>query len=368
VRGNVVQFPWRPKRLDHSESRAAAERVLSVPIPERLKQVTELGFDDPELLLSVCETLRSRLETAPLAVRDESEFFYRFIEGSGERIGLYDEREYFLGELALTAATASRFLFRMDDTKLWLQRSEAKFALVQNANAHWARIAYQRLTVLMEERRTSEVLELAPMWESTFRQLEMPEEALTCRFLEGIALWELGEAGKAIEVYTSICADAEKMGNLRLIAQSANNLVGYLSEVGEEEQALEYAKKALALQKQLQDRVGFTKLQWSIGDLLRKQGKRAAALEAYRQAQNEAREVGLRGDLAALHLVVADLRLEAGQEAQAESEIRAALPIIDEEKMVPEGIAALALLRESLRRRKIDKQALRDLHGYFQES
>ena len=54
-------------------------------------------------------------------------------------------------------------------------------------------------------------------------------------------------------------------------------------------------------------------------------------------------------------------------EAQAEWEVRAALPIIEEEKMVPEGFAALTLLRESLRRRKLDRQALRNLHGYFRE-
>jgi hypothetical protein len=104
-----------------------------------------------------------------------------------------------------------------------------------------------------------------------------------------------------------------------------------------------------------------------MGDLFRKQGERAAALEAYRQALADAAELRMRGDVAAIHLVVADLLLEAGQEAQAEWEIRAALPIIDEEKMVPEGIAALSLLRESLRRRQIDKHALRGLHGYFRE-
>jgi hypothetical protein len=75
----------------------------------------------------------------------------------------------------------------------------------------------------------------------------------------------------------------------------------------------------------------------------------------------------MRGDEAAVLLVIADLLLEQGAEAQAEWEIRAALPIIDEEKMVPEGMAAYALLRESVRRRKIDRNALRDVHGYFQE-
>jgi hypothetical protein len=75
----------------------------------------------------------------------------------------------------------------------------------------------------------------------------------------------------------------------------------------------------------------------------------------------------MRGEVAALHLVVADLLLNQGAEAQAEWEIRAALPIIDEEKMVPEGMAAYALLRESVRRRKIDQNALRDVQAFFRE-
>jgi hypothetical protein len=113
--------------------------------------------------------------------------------------------------------------------------------------------------------------------------------------------------------------------------------------------------------------VHIVKLQGSIGYLFRRTKNRTAALDAYRQSLGGAIELGMRGDVAALHLVVADLLLEGGQDAQAEWEIRAALPIIDEEKMVPEGIAALSLLRDSLRHRQIDKQALRELHGYFQE-
>lgn len=86
-----------------------------------------------------------------------------------------------------------------------------------------------------------------------------------------------------------------------------------------------------------------------------------------RSALREAGEVGMRGDVAALHLVLADVLLGAGQDRQAEWEIRAALPIIEEEKMVPEGYAALSLLQESLRRRQIDRNALRNLHGYFRD-
>lgn len=90
---------WANRIGNVSGARSRAERVLSIAIPERAAE-----------------------------------------------IGLPDERDYFLGEFALTAGTANRVLFRAAEAKLWFQRAEANFALVQNANAHWARVAYQRLS------------------------------------------------------------------------------------------------------------------------------------------------------------------------------------------------------------------------------
>jgi hypothetical protein len=105
-----------------------------------------------------------------------------------------------------------------------------------------------------------------------------------------------------------------------------------------------------------------------MGDLFRVTGQPSPAVEAYRSAQIEFAEIGMRGDVAALQLVVADLLLDLGQDEAARREILAALPAIDEIQMVPEGMAALALLRESVRGRRIDRAALRELHGYFDRS
>jgi len=367
VTGRLVPFPRRSRRLYPEEGRPAAERVLATPISERACRAKELRLEDPELLLCLCELLRMRLETSPAAVKEESEFSYSFLATPERRIGDFDEREYFLGELALTAGTACRFLFRREEARQWFDRAEANFVLVANAGAHTGRLAYQRLALAVEERRFEEVLELAPLWYRNFLRLELPEDALKCRFLEGLAYWEIGQSWKAIEVFRGICAEAEALRNVRLIAQAANNLVHFYSNLGDSEEALAYSRKALPLLNQLNSRVHLAKLHGSIGDLLRRQGNLAGAIEAYRSAIAESEDIGMRGDVAARHLVLADVLLEVGQERQAEWEIRAALPIIDEEKMVPEGIAALSLLRESLLRRQIDRKALRDLHGYFQE-
>jgi tetratricopeptide (TPR) repeat protein len=197
--------------------------------------------------------------------------------------------------------------------------------------------------------------------------LGLAEDALKCQFLEGLAQWEMGRSEAAIVTYCEIAEKAQHLRSPKLEAQALNNLAHFHSSLGDSRKTLQYSQKALPLLKRLKNRVGLAKLQWSIGDLLKHEGNYPAAVEAYRSAQTEAREIGLRGDLAALHLVLADVFLETDQGAQAEWEIRAALPIIEEEQMVPEGMAALSLLRESLRRRQINRQALRELHGYFQE-
>ena len=93
----------------------------------------------------------------------------------------------------------------------------------------------------------------------------------------------------------------------------------------------------------------------------------SAAIEAYRQAQEQFEALGMRADIAALSLIIGDLLLDQGQNAEALREIAAALPVIDELKMAPEGMAALSLLRESARRQEVNRAALRELHGYFPE-
>ena len=79
-------------------------------------------------------------------------------------------------------------------------------------------------------------------------------------------------------------------------------------------------------------------------------------------------DVDMRADVAALHLVIADLLLDLGEEGTARQAVLEALPVIQELQMVPEGMAALQLLRESLREERIDRPALRELHGYFPEA
>jgi tetratricopeptide (TPR) repeat protein len=232
---------------------------------------------------------------------------------------------------------------------------------------HFARVAYQKLALSVEERQFREVLDLSPLCAETCRRVGLVEEALKTRFVEGLAHRDLGDVKRATELFHEILRDAESLGDVCLEALAANNLAQLYRVLGDQKEAMAWAHRALPILKQLGNLVGLAKMRWCVGDILREEGKLTESVAAYREALGEAEKIGIRGDVAAIRLVLADVLLQLGNEPEAEWQVRAALPIIEEERMVPEGLAALSLLQESLRRRKIDHQALRSLHGYFRE-
>src|SRR5262249_25981073 len=111
---------------------------------------------------------------------------------SGRKLGIFDERDYFLGETALLAGTASRVLGQRTEADLWFERAEAGFRHTINPAPLLATGSYQRLALRCEVGQYREVVELAPMLGSSFDKLNMPRERAKCILLEGLALKQSG--------------------------------------------------------------------------------------------------------------------------------------------------------------------------------
>lgn len=328
---------------------------------------TQESLIETEAMLAACERLREQQDGLPAVVRQEAEFFYRFLR-EPKLAGLVNERQYFLGEFALIAGTCCRQLSCRDEARVWFDRAEAAYEGTLSSTADLARLAYQRLALRMEERQVEEVMALVPALIERFENLGMLEDAVKCRVLQGLALLISSRFVEAVEVFSEICHKAETLGNRKLVSAGLVNLTHCYALLGEFSKAFESSEKAIPLLRAENDKIGLAKVEWGLGTLLRGQGQIPAAIEMYRASQKELESIGVRGDVAMLRLVVADLLLERGQGQEAMREILAALPVIDELKMVPEGMAALSLLRDSLRHQKINQQALSDLHRYFEET
>lgn len=363
---------FRRRTLTTEQGKAMAARALEMPIAERAAKASELHLDDPEVLLALFGMLRDRWQTEPAEVLAEAEFAYGYLEmlepydPHGPMLG--DEREYFLGEAARVAGTACRLLSRREEARRWFDMAEGWFFQTANAVGNLAQLSYQKLALRTEERQFSDVLRLLPQLVRTFESLEMFEDALKCRFLEGQALRETDQLPKAVELFQEIARQARDLGKGNLLGMAYGDLMQIHAFLGETEKAFDLACEATPLLRSLGNRIALAKLQWGLGALLRGQGKFAEAVEAYRASQREFVEIQMRADVAAIQLVVADLLLDLGQDAQARWEIQVALPVIDEFKLVPESVAALSLLRQSLQNHRINREALRELHGYFLDS
>ena len=171
----------------------------------------------------------------------------------------------------------------------------------------------------------------------------MHDEALKCRFLEGLALLETDELSAAVDRSSGDrSVEAEKIGNSRLLGTALREPDEHLRDDGERRGRHEASAKAIPVLRRLDDRVALAKVQWGLATLLRETGQIAASIGAYRRRSRSSRSIGMRADIAALNLVVADLLLEEGRDAGCSREIAAALPVISELKMAPEGMAALS--------------------------
>ena len=302
---------------------------------------------------------------------DEAAFLYSYLETLDPKYPtdafLLDEREYFLGETARIAAAVSRQLAHREEAKHWLDLAEGWFLLTENAAGNLSKISYQRLALRFEERDFHSVRQLLPQLIMSFERLEMRDDALKSRLLGALLLKETNELPAAITALNEVVTEARESKNDILMAWAYVNLVQIHGLLGNVDSAVSEAKAASPILLRVGNRIGLAKMQWGIGFLLRSKGDFTAAIEAYRRAQDEFSELNMRADAAAVYLVIADLLIDNGRDKQAEWEIRQALPIIDEYKLVPEGFAALTMLRESVRRQSIDRQALRNLHGYVEE-
>jgi tetratricopeptide (TPR) repeat protein len=367
----VLHFPKpvsRRAQLSAAEAEGlAAEYVDTLP-SERTEQFLEEHLSNPDVLLALCKALHQERESSPAKVEAEATFLYQWMTENRRRIGLFDEQEYFLGEVAHIAAIASRFLGKRAETERWLDRAESGFRHTINAAPSLARVSYSKLALRYETRQYEDVLELIPSLRLSFGRLGMGVEASKCSLLEAMALNQSGRRAAASEVLESLRDAPDVQTDPALLGQTLVHLGNNYTEEGRFTDAGKVYQQALPLIQASNRPVVFAELKWSIGDTCKAQGHLQQAIDAYRAAQNDFATIGTRTMVALLHLVIAESLLDLARHREAEWEILSALPTIEEQKMAPEGLAAVALLKESVRLRQADPNALRELREHLQKS
>ena len=357
------------KKFGEDAATSPARLVIDDMMQSDTDELKDAGtFKTGQGLLATCTLLRPWTDTRPEAVRSFIDRLYPYLPSNLAAAHLSaDESSYVLGELALLLGACCRLLARRDEAKLWLDRSEIYFLNSVTAVSDLARLQYERLAGLLEQREIASVLQSLPALRDQFVELGMIDAELKCRILQGVALIEVGEHVRAVDLFRQLARDATSAGNELMVAAAYANLAHACGSMGDSSGALAAAAKVIPVAESRNNYLALTKIHWGLAALLRQHGHLSAALEAYRRVREESDSLGLRGDVAALSLAIADLLLDLGESGDAVREISSVLPIIEELDMTSERVAALTLLSESARRKDVDRAALRELYLSFRK-
>jgi len=203
------------------------------------------------------------------------------------------------------------------------------------------------------------------MLAASFARLSMPLERAKCTFLEGVALKGSGNHRAAVDRFEAV----RESGIVQKDPGLAALALVYLADIhvadGRDDLASSAYAEAVPLLQKGNRPAAVAHLKVVIGETLRRQGKLSAAIDAYAAAVADYDAIQMATWVAYVRVVLAQTLIEANRSREAEWQILAALPTIDEQRMVPEGFAAVALLRESVRQRKADPKALLELREYL---
>jgi tetratricopeptide (TPR) repeat protein len=181
-----------------------------------------------------------------------------------------------------------------------------------------------------------------------------------------MALKDLGQNHEAMAKLQVLVGNQEFCGEDAVRGMSLYNVGDLHGQASQFELALHAYTEALPLLQRARRFIALADLKGMVADTLQRMGRVEESLESYREAVRDYVELGVRTRNAYMRIVLADALLGAGRIKEAEWEIRAALPIITQENMVPEGFAALGVLGEAVRQRKSDPKALVELRQYLQ--
>jgi tetratricopeptide (TPR) repeat protein len=316
-------------------------------------------------LVFVLGLLRGQRDDAPSKVAREASAIYSWLLTSSRAVGVFDERDYFLAEAAFLAGTSCRLMGKRDESIGWLDRSEVSFMHTVNPAPGLANVAYARLANSFEMGQLDKVLDTVSSLERSFARLGMPTERAKCLLLEAMSLKLRGRTRDALSVLEPVRTwESNQLGS-----KLKSRIVSELGDLYQLDDRFDIAMTAYGEAMSLLEGSGTSQaladLRMYVGKAYRERGYYLAALEGFRAAAADYQELGLATRLAYLRVYIADTLLRLNRDREAEWEILAALPTIEEQKMVPEGFAAVALLRESVRRRKTDPNALRELREHL---
>ncbi len=222
------------------------------------------------------------------------------------------------------------------------------------------RIALLRLAWLYEQSRYDLAVKRASALERSLVYLGMAEERIKCRILWAASLKLLGNFREALEVLQPV---KEWRSEIRpsLYGWVLLNLGDLHLVCGDYSLALKELAEAETLLREAKQFTGLADVHSMISCIYRAQGMLGEALQLLISSREEHARLGMNGLEAANRMLIAETYLAMGRDHDAEVEIRRAIPVFEAQRMAADAVVAVNLLREAMRRQRLDLQPVTDI-------
>ncbi len=313
----------------------------------------------PECVFQAILYLRDQKEAAPVLVAEKAARLYRALQVAKAPVPR-DLSSFFLGQAALIAAAASRTASGPPEVLRWLSLADRHFRESVDPGPQLARVMLGRMTLLYAMTRHDLVAAMAPVLDLRFEELEMHEDRVKCRIVWAASLKVAGHFREALGVLEPLQKSREQI-RPALYGWALLQMGDLHGICGDHRRGVSELTEAASLLREGRQLTGLADIDGMIACLLRAEGRLVEAVALFRSCQGEYARLGMRSNEAYIRLLIAETYLAMGGLREAETEVRAALPIFEEYAMVPDAIAAVNLLREAIRRQGLDPQTLQEV-------
>ncbi|MGH9368478.1 MAG: hypothetical protein ACRD3M_12475, partial [Thermoanaerobaculia bacterium] len=348
-----------------SIARECLEYFLATPALERSADLNDAFLLKSDELFFVCSILRKRCNASPAVLADEVRALHDWVDQRFWPCNFVDEREYFLAQMEHVAASCARWLGDREACLSWVRAAEGRYDRTVEPESGRAELMMLRLAVLYERHDLVEALSGIPELQARLRALGMMRALAKCEILLSAVLKDLGRVSESTVILEAALKTEVLTQVPDLRAFALEQLADCHGLSGRFEECAACLRSAAAL---LEGSLGTTAGGYGkiiLGEALVVRGDLEGAVAAYRTGREDFEGLGMMGWSAYSRVLTAEVLLALRREGEAQQEILLAMPAIERHQMVPEGLAAVALLRESIRRRRTDRNALRELREHL---